>query len=318
MSDKQVNLQGACARDVLRTVAYFTSQNMVMTPTDVWRWLYKPVSAWSLAEVLQEVRDQHKHARLSLRDGRVVLAGHEAVFDLQHDMFLDAYRKWQRARRVARLASLIPGVRAIAVGNTLAWEATNPESDIDLFVIAHPGTLWLVRFLCVTPLILLRARPGKRQRDAIDFTFFVSSDALDLLSLRIEPDDPYLTYWLASLVPLVDDGAMQDLWDANTWMQEALPHATPVTLAWYRRLRHFQSVGNAFYRVLKRLKLISLCDRLARTVSEGRFPQAIREQMNVSTHVVVNTDMLKFHVTDNRASIYTRWKELTKPYETLP
>lgn len=317
MSEREVNAQGACAYDVLRTVAYFTSLGMAMTPTDVWRWLYKPVSPWKLAEVLLAIHDQRAQSRLTMRDGRVVLAGHEGVFTKQHDMFLDAYRKWKRARRVARWTSLIPGVRAVAVGNTLAWEATTVESDIDMFVVARAGTLWLVRFLCVTPLILLGARPGKRKRDAIDFTFFLSDTALDLSHLRIEPEDPYLTYWLASLVPFVDDGVMRELWESNTWMQEALPHATPVKVSWYRRIRHGQWLGEILYKSLKLTRLLSVLDRLARTISERRFPAAIREQQNVSSHVVVNNNMLKFHVTDNRASIYTTWTQLIKHYEAL-
>ena len=309
--------QEACVRDCFNTIAYFTLLGQVMTPTDVWRWLYKPVSAWSPDQVLIAVEHLHAQSRITVRDGRVVLSGHEAVFAASHDQFLDAYRKWKIVRRVAWLASWIPGVRLVAVGNTLAWEATRPESDIDLFVVAREGSLWFVRMLCVAPLILLRARPGVRKRDAIDFTFFVSDASLELADVMLQPDDPYFAYWFASLVPFVDDGVMAELWDTNPWIHETLPNATPVEVSWYRRLKHSRPKAAWLYRVLQSTRLLVLLDRVAKTLSMRKFPRVIKEQMNRSTRVVVTDAMLKFHTTDNRETIRDQWKQVCKSYETL-
>lgn len=294
-------------RDVVRTVAYFSLAGQAITQTDCWRWLYRPTQPWSLEAVLKAVRLAEEAGHVSLRDGRVVLRGQESLFLLSHPAFLDAHKKWRTARRVAWWASWIPGVRAVAIGNTLAWEATQPTSDIDVFVIARAGSLWLVRFLCVVPLMVLRARPGVRQRDAIDFTFFVADTQLAFETLCIAPEDPYLTYWIASLVPLVDDGVMQNLWDQNPWVSAALPHAHPVVLAWYRRVRHGQQVGAWLYRMMKVAGVIRVGNAGARWLSMRWFPTAIRSQMNQSSAVVVHEGMLKFHVQDSRQARYDAW-----------
>ena len=302
----------ALLHDTWKTIAYFSLQNVVLTPTDVWHWLYRPSRDWTLEQVLQAVRTLHAQSRITMRDGRVVVSGNEALFAVAHEQFLDAYQKWKRARRVAWWAALVPGVRAVAVGNTLAWESTEPKSDIDLFVIARTGSLWFVRLLCVAPLMLLRARPGVRAQHAIDFTFFVSDQALNLQSVALEGSDPYLAYWITSLVPFVDDGVWETFWEQNAWATRAVPHATPVRVAWYRRVRHGQRAGAVFYRVLRVSGLIWLFNKVARVLSVARFPQGIRTAMNTSTGVVVNNEMLKFHTQDTRERVRTEWEALCR------
>ncbi|HBU27599.1 TPA: hypothetical protein DEB00_00595 [Candidatus Uhrbacteria bacterium] len=309
--------QEAIRRDVLRTIAFFSLRGQALTPTDVWRWLYRPVSSWTLVQVLEAVQTISRESLLTMQDGRVVLVGHEQIFALQSEQFMDAHRKWKIARRVAWWASLIPGVRLIAIGNTLAWEATRPEGDIDFFVITRPGCVWFVRLLCVTPLILFRARPGVRRKHPIDFTFFVDETQLDLSFLRLLPDDPYLAYWLASLVPLVDDGVFEELWEANRWVQNALPHTTQVVPAWYRCIRSGQRIGRVLYRLLLWTRLMPTGERWARRLSERRFPPAIRRQMNQSTDVVVNEKMLKFHTADKRRAIFDQWEQQCQTYDVL-
>lgn len=41
----------------------------------------------------------------------------------------------------------IPGLRMVAISNSLAMYATHRESDIDLFIITAPHRLWIVRTL---------------------------------------------------------------------------------------------------------------------------------------------------------------------------
>ncbi|PIR47273.1 hypothetical protein COV06_04285 [Candidatus Uhrbacteria bacterium CG10_big_fil_rev_8_21_14_0_10_50_16] len=310
--------QEAILRDILRTVAFFTLRGQAVTPTDCWRWLYCPTLSWTLGEVIVAVRYACERSLLSLENGRVVLVGEEAVFATQQTQFSDANIKWRIARRVAWWAALIPGVRLVAVGNTLAWEATRSESDIDLFVITRSGCVWFVRFLCVVPLMIRRARPGVRRQHPIDFTFFVDQTRLDLSRLRIHPDDPYLAYWLTSLVPLVDDGVFAEFWEANAWARETLPNATPVRVAWYRRVKNGQAMGQWVYWIVQITGLMSIMNGLAKRLSERRFPEAIRTKMNHSTDVVVNDTMLKFHVADQRRQIVNAWNQRCQSYELLP
>jgi hypothetical protein len=60
-----------------------------------------------------------------------------------------------RAQRYIKKLSWIPGLRMIAVVNSLSMYATHENSDIDLFVITSPNVLWLVRFLMTAELWIL-------------------------------------------------------------------------------------------------------------------------------------------------------------------
>ncbi|NQV11784.1 hypothetical protein HQ524_00320 [Candidatus Uhrbacteria bacterium] len=292
-------------QDLLRTVAYFTSTGQSLSAFDVWQYLYQPVKSWTVGEVALALEDARA---LSERDGRFVLKGHEEIFDNEHHMYLDSDRKFRKARRIASMVSLIPGVRAVSVCNSLAWESTKEKSDTDFLVVCKPGHLWLARFLAVGPLILLKRRPGERSRDPVDFTFFVSDRAMDLSKLAIEGDDPYLAYWVASLVPLIDDGVMEKFCNENEWAYRILPNATQRQVARFRRPRAWSMPFTISSEILKS------SEGIAKRLSEKRFPTQIREQMNKSSHVIVNDDMLKFHVHDDRVQIRDNWKKL---YEQL-
>lgn len=52
---------------------------------------------------------------------------------------------FQKTQDFVRLIQWIPGLRMVAVSNSLAMYATHPGSDIDLFIITAVNRLWIVR-----------------------------------------------------------------------------------------------------------------------------------------------------------------------------
>lgn len=62
---------------------------------------------------------------------------------------------FERAKKYTRYLSYIPGIQMIAVVNSLSMNATNEESDIDLFIITRPGSIWFVRFFATSMLWIL-------------------------------------------------------------------------------------------------------------------------------------------------------------------
>ena len=305
----------ACLREVVGTVSYFQAVGQWPTVTDLWTWMYEPTQDWTLLQVRRAVLQLVERGVLREERGRVQPANASSLVEVTHNHYLDADKKFRQVRRLAYWVGLIPGVRAFCVCNTLAWEATNPDGDTDVFVIARAGTLWWVRLLCVVPLMLFRARPGQRRRHTIDFTFFVADTDLALEHLAHDGQDPYLTYWTRSLIPLVDDGIMDAFWEANTWAAEVLPNAPEAQLAWYRRLpgthqRMLVRVSALTYRLLRITGALWVGNALAKRLSLWRFPKRIREQMNQSTNVIVNDAMLKFHVVDRRNEILQHKQEI--------
>lgn len=52
---------------------------------------------------------------------------------------------FERAEKYLQKIVDIPGIKMIAVVNSLSMFATKSDSDIDLFVVTHPKMLWFVR-----------------------------------------------------------------------------------------------------------------------------------------------------------------------------
>jgi len=176
-------------RSIYATVAWFSLFEYPLTIFEIWKWLYKPAgevkmemeevygalekSAWLREHVVED------HGFWSLRKA-------PQKIERRHERFLDALRKYGKLRFALRYISLIPTVRAVFAVNTLSWWNTRPESDIDLLVVAKPGTVWLTRLFVVAPFALLKRRPKERGRDPFCFSFFVSEDALALASLHVD------------------------------------------------------------------------------------------------------------------------------------
>lgn len=109
---------------------------------------------------------------------------------------------FQETQDFIRLIQWIPGLRMIAVSNSLAMYATHKTSDIDLFIITAPKRLWIVRTLVLltAELLRVRAKPGN-EAGKFCFPFFMTEKNLSLKEIALE-DDIYLAYWIQSLKPI--------------------------------------------------------------------------------------------------------------------
>lgn len=68
---------------------------------------------------------------------------------------------FQKTQNFIRSIHWIPGLRMVAVSNSLAMYATHSESDIDLFIITAVNRLWIVRtsVLIIAMLRGVRTKP---------------------------------------------------------------------------------------------------------------------------------------------------------------
>ncbi len=280
---------------LLRTFAYFDIFEYPLTAFEVWKYLELPGGSATVDEVQTELVSTGEEGILKCTNGFWTLAGREASVALRHERYQIALRKFARARRVASFLGKLPWIRMVAVCNTLSINHARDESDIDFFIVTAPGALWKARFAAVLPFALLGLRPnGGRTRDPLCFSFFASEAALDFRGLALAPRDPYLTRWIASMVPLYDpDGLIEALWDANPWVMETLPHARPSFVSGERRIRGVESgeIGES---------RPSVWESLARGVQMIHFPTSISRIMNLDHRVLVTDDLLKFHENDRR------------------
>ena len=136
---------------------------------------------------------------------------------------LARYWRWIDGHR--RALAWVPFVRLIMVMNGVAQGEVNDESDIDLFVVARKGRVWLCRawMLALLTILGLRARAGKK---AMRFSpeFFVDEEHMNMLG--VGSDSSYLTsFWISDFTPILHSGYFAKFWSANSWLSGNLPVA---------------------------------------------------------------------------------------------
>lgn len=246
------------------------------------------------------------------RDGFYFLPGHGAHVTERQRRYRLAEPKFRRARRFVRALSLLPSVRLAAVCNSLAMSNAHEESDIDLFVVVRPGSIWTTRLIAAGALAVLGLRPDERtEADRICLSFLVTEDALDLRRVAIFPEDPYLNYWIATLVPLFDAGGVFDRFiETNAWVGESLPGFVKPRVGHRRAVYAPTAVPIS--------GLMRLVEPLARRLQLYLFPPTIREQANISVSVLISDHILKFHVRDARARIAEEFAKKCKEFGLNP
>lgn len=281
-----------CEAAILRTVAYFDAFDYPLSALELVRWLHgRRATQGDVVAALTE--SPALHDRLESKDGFWFLCGRGEIVVERLRRQRIAERKFRRARRAAAWLRLVPGVRLIAVANTLALAASRDEADIDLFIITVPGMLWTARAGVAGLLAAARVRPEECLLDPLCASFFVSEDARDLSALRL-PDDIYLAHWVATLLPISGGGDVyRHFWQSNKWVLDILPNCWPR----FNALEH-GSRGSG---------VLSFLERPLRRLQEKKFPFQIRELLNQDTRVVATDRVLKFHTNDRRAEYRDRW-----------
>ncbi len=280
-------------RQAISALAFFDIFHQPLTLMETCRWQYGLGNQVGVTDIQSYLND-----RCEARYGLFCPPSVSVESRLRWQRYRLSERKFCRARRFAAIARLLPSVRLVAVGNSLAWSNAEDGSDIDIFLVTEPGAIWTTRLVLAASLMALRLRPTpKNQKDKLCLSFIVSRDNLDLSEFKIGPDDVYLSFWLAGLVPIYDaGGVMKDLWKANQKLLSVLPGAYPRKPASRRSVSPLPSDGAS----VMVMSLMRGLEPLARLVQKWRFPSVIRSMANIDSRVVINDKVLKFHIDDRR------------------
>jgi len=125
-----------------------------------------------------------------------------------------------RAKKYISKIAWIPGLRMVAVVNSLSMYATHKDSDIDLFIITAKNRIWIVR-VCVTLVFWILGvwRKGEDISGNFCLSFFITEDAMDLEKIAIE-EDIYLYFWIFHMKPILSsEDTYEKFLLANPWIE---------------------------------------------------------------------------------------------------
>lgn len=301
-------------RSVLQTVLWFSVFSYPVTSFEVWKWLFQPGRNYSLAQVYAVLDASVWLSEKLERQGAFIAPKGmclEVLVEDRFDRHVHAERKYQALTRMATYFQILPGVRAVAAVNTMSLWATNRTSDIDLYIVTRPGTIWSTRFWLVLPFLLLGHRPTHHEEDEEEhhedpfcFSFFSDQDHMQLESLSIERDY-YMALWTRSLVPVLDrDKTFVAFEQMNRWARVIFPNASMREVHPYHATRSLVGFFPQW----------AVLERFYAGLQKKRMPSLLKDMANQDTRVVVHDGMLKFHVNDRRAQFRDVYEERVKTH----
>lgn len=292
-------------RSILETVVYFDLFDYPLTPTELYRYLWQAPST-NLTEVIQVASTL---PQLEFANGVFCLHGRGGLAKIRAERYLESERKFLLRRKYLWLLSLLPGVRAIWIVNTMAYHNVRRSSDIDLLIVAAPNKIWSTRFFTTAFAKLLGLRPSQyHTQDTLCLSFYITADHLNLSQLTKPNHERYEAYWLAQTLPVYDPAnLLQHCFTANPWLKQALPNAQPAAQHYNRMISHtwLHDVNHTLGRLV-------LWEPLWRALQLRLLPKKLKQLSGppVETAVVaLSSTLLKFHTHDPRPDIQTHYQE---------
>jgi len=210
----------------------------------------------------------------------------------------------------------------VGVCNNLAFGKVDKDSDIDLFIVAKSGRLFLVRiFVTLLFQVMGIRRHGDKVAGRFCLSFFVDEDRLDLSRIAIE-NDIYLALWIRTMEPVIDRGVMPKLIKENLWVRRYLGDGEMV----------FGKIVGSGGRLINSRGFLNLLRGGFDWIYNGSFGNAVegilrRWQMSRSrkkmekaddrASLIVERHILKFHNVDRRAYYRDLWYKKYGSYENV-
>jgi hypothetical protein len=204
----------ALRRAILATLIYADLFDHALSRDELHRYLIgQAVSTAAVVAMLDN--DAELRFDIAHTGGRFHLSGRPHLADIRRERAAASAELWPVARRYGGLIARLPFVRLVGVTGALAMNNARPDDDIDLFILAQPGRLWLCR-LFVLGVVKLAARRGY----VLCPNFILSTD-----HLRLSERNLFTAHEVVQMVPLERSPWYRAFIEANGWLADFLPNA---------------------------------------------------------------------------------------------
>lgn len=291
------------ANSIIKTLSWFDVFDYPLTREEVWRYgLF--IDQCEVSAVKKELEKLLTHGRVGQTEAFYHLPGRTEIIAERKHRYNYTDQKFKRAMAFAKIFRFLPSVELIALGNLIGSHNLRAGGDIDLLIVAKPGTIWVTRFLTVGLVKLFGLRPtAQNSKDTICLSFYATSEALNFENIA-EIKYFYFFYWLAFLTPIYDSGGVYEkLIHENRWITERLPNFFP------QIPHHLRTVKlRKCYLLNWLLAPVYLLEGQLRKLQKNILPQELKTLENVDTRVVVSDRMLKFHSNDRRQEFQDKYR----------
>lgn len=163
---------------ILYTLAYSDVFNSPLTLEELHVYLYKfKISKDKLRDYLKNI------GFVQNISGYYVFNGRENIVTPHLIKKKESERKLLSIQKVIKLLEKIPTINLISISGSVAVSSADKNSDVDLFIITKPNTLWITRAIVTLILKILRKKRSPLisiSPDSICTNMWMSSEKLDL------------------------------------------------------------------------------------------------------------------------------------------
>jgi hypothetical protein len=216
-------------------------------------------------------------------------------------------KKLEIAKRIIKQLSIIPTVQFIGISGALSLENSSKDDDIDLFVIASKGSLWLTRLAMIILLMLMgiyRRRDENEVSDKICLNMLIDDGTLAFSKIR---QNLYTAHEIVQLTPVFErNDTYSKFVNSNKWVEKYLPNA--VVDRGTKRNYTRNNTESIISVVLRYVLRSSALEKLAKNVQLWFIKKHI-------TTETVNDNFLAFHPFDYKKSILKEYNKRLKKYE---
>jgi len=169
----------------------------------------------------------------------------------QRTVFYDF--KNEEAMAFAKMASIIPFVKAVALTGSAAVGNALKDDDLDFMIICQSNTLWLTRFLLIILVKLKGKRPVFNKPNSWCINLFLDESDLVLDQNR---RSLYEAYEVLQMQFLFDRGQYEKLFlNANHWLKKYLAYYSDCKFSQYKENKSFSLINQLFFFIQKTYRL---------------------------------------------------------------
>lgn len=308
-----MNPEQSLRQSILSTLAYFDLADYPLTKEELFSWLWQPTTI-SYPDFLNAIAGLNLESKF----GYYFLPGREEIVEIRRRKLLISEQKLKIARRGIRLIKSVPYLRAVFVCNTTGSEQANENSDIDFFIVTEKNRIWITRMLITFLLELFRLRRvGKRVKNKICLSFYVTVENLDLANLRVADDDVHFAYWINQMLPVFDpDNYYTKFLQANSWTKTYLPNIDLNQISSYLPKvseSRFDKIWKKVWEKMWQGKYGDMIDVQAKKIQLSKMKFSGKQiDRGEDKGVVISDQVLKFHEKDTRIAYREAWKQKIK------
>jgi len=196
--------------------------------------------------------------------------------------------------------SWIPWLKMVWIWNSISMNYSTKNSDIDLFIITSPDSMWLNRILITLIFTILRVRKtSKNHAWMFCLSFFSTTNWLNFWNFALK-DDIYIYFWIIYFKPILNIDNTYELFikENKKWAN----------------FDKYIDINNDSSTLINKKRNI-LIKIINNTLIKIFLPKTLKHYKELwkPIWVIINNNMLKFHNNDIRENI--RKEIINYPYK---